>query len=155
LALTKGVLFLYKEDRSFDFEYEEDRIRLFEYKEDRIFDFIACEGKDTMARVFYVDKQPNESITCNIDFDDALSATELIVDVDATAFDELGVGCWTTIGGGATVATDGRSVNVGIIAGTAGYQYHVTLACTLNTHLPDNVNHDILEVDLYVSVKEI
>jgi hypothetical protein len=173
LALTKGVVFLYKEDRNFDFSFdelrekefkedriidfiwEEERFRLFEYKEDRIFDFTACEGKDTMSRVFYTDKQPNEAITCNIDFDDALSASEMITDVDATAFNELGEDCWSTIGGGTSVATDGRSISVGIIAGTAGYQYHINLACTLNTILPDNVNHDIIEADLYVSVKEL
>jgi hypothetical protein len=155
LALTKGILLRYTEDRLTEFIFEDEVSRDFIYKEDRIFDFSVYEDNNKMARVFYTEKQPNESITCNIDFTDSLDDSEIISSVDTTAFNEALESCWATIGGGTRVSTDGKSINVGIVGGTAGEQYHINLLCTLDTLLPNRTEYDKLEADLYVSVKEL
>lgn len=159
----RDVDFEYGPDRFRDFTYEDNRIfelvytgdRSFEYVEDRIFTFIPEQGGDSMARVFYTEKQPNENLTYVIDFTDELSSLETVTDVDTTAYDQDGTSCWSVIGGGSSIATDGKSVNVGVIGGVTEYQYHVNVICTLNTLLPNTTDYTKLEADLYITVLEL
>jgi len=145
-SLTGGVLFVYKED---------DRELLLEFEDEREFTFTYIKDADNMSRSFYTEKQPNEYLTYIIDFSEELATGELITDVDATAIDEDGTSCWSTIGAGSTVADDGLSVNLGIKGGTDGYRYHINVICTLNTTLPNTTDYTKLEADLYVTVAEL
>lgn len=174
-VLTEGIIFVYKEDdRPSEFTISPDRFRDFIFEDEREFTFVYTDEREveyeettriirfettkdnsSMARVFYTEKQPNEYLTYVIDFSEELGTGEIITDVDATAIDEDGTSCWSTIGAGTSVADDGLSVSLGVKEGTEGYRYHINVICTLNSTLPNTTDYTKLEADLYVTVAEL
>jgi hypothetical protein len=97
-------------------------------------------------------KQPSEIFTIQIDFTKRLSSDETIATRTVTALDET-TDVSATVLSGDGVSSDGKSVLIGVKAGTTAHSYKITAKITTNKVTPGSTGY-AHEADVTMRVLE-